>query len=162
MVATRGKDGALVVTGIPPLVAEVVRELPSLIGADQPDVVRKRLFPDPCDDEEIAAEWRRAQHPELFALLADSKRIVERDLTSLKAGKRGQTWRLEIPAAHVTAWISAINAARLAIGALNDVTAADLSPDREPTYDLRGLAILRIDLLAWLQGTLIEAGAGEG
>jgi hypothetical protein len=155
--ATRGKDGALAVTGIPPLLAEVVRELPSLLGADQPDVVKKRLFPDPSDDEAIAAEWRRAQHPELFALLADSKRIVEHDLASLAKAKRGPMWRLEIPAAHVTAWISALNAARLALGALFDVTADDMHPDREPTYDERGLAILRIDLFAWLQGTLIDA-----
>jgi hypothetical protein len=120
--ATRGKDGALAVTGIPPLLAEVVREL-----------------------------------PELFALLADSKRIVEHDLASLAKAKRGPMWRLEIPAAHVTAWISALNAARLALGALFDVTADDMHPDREPTYDERGLAILRIDLFAWLQGTLIDA-----
>jgi len=36
-----------------------------------------------------------------------------------------------------------------------------MHPDREPTYDERGLAILRIDLFAWLQGTLIDAVGSE-
>lgn len=155
--ATRGEGGRLVVEGIPPLLAQFVRELPGLLGADQPDAVRRRLYPDPSDDPEVAAEWRRAQHPELFALIADAKRIVESDLVTLARPKRKRTFRLEIAPAHAAAWISALNAARLALGAVNEVTAADLDPDREPTYDERGLAILRIDLYGWLQATLIEA-----
>jgi hypothetical protein len=157
LAAARAKDGAVTVTGIPPLMAEVLRELPETLGADQPDVVKRRLFPDPSQDAEVAAEWRRAQHPELFALLADSRRIAERDLKSLKAERGGATWRLKIPAAHVAAWIGALNAARLALGALHDVTADDMGPDREPAFDERGIAILKIDLYAWLQGTLIDA-----
>lgn len=155
--ATRGDDGTLVLDGIPPLLAGFLREIPALLGADQPDAVRRRLYPDPSLDEEVAAEWRRAQHPELFALMADSKRIVEHDLVSLHRPKRKRSFRLEIAAAHVAAWISALNAARLALGAVHEVTAADMDPGREPTYDERGLAILRIDLYGWLQATLIEA-----
>jgi Domain of unknown function (DUF2017) len=154
---SRGAGGVLSVHGIPPLLAQFLRELPGLLGKDQPDAVRRRLYPDPSLDAEIAAEWRRAQHPELFALIADSKRIVEADLVSLHRPKRKRTFSFEIAPAHVSAWISALNAGRLALGAVHEVTAADMDPEREPSYDDRGLAILRIDLYGWLQATLIEA-----
>lgn len=156
---SRAKDGALRIDGVPATLVQVLREMPGLLGADQPEAVRRRLFPDPSDDEETAAEWRRTQHPELFALLADARTIVEADLRSMAPGSSKRTWRLEIPAAHAAAWISALNAARLALGAKHEITAADMDPDREPTTDERGLAILRIDLYAWLQVALIEATA---
>lgn len=154
---TRGEGGAWIVEGVTEDLAFVLRELPGLLGADQPDAVRKRLFPDPSDDEEMAAEWRRTQHPELFALLADARTVVESDLPSLARGFPARKWRLEIPQAHLTAWISALNAARLALGAVHEVTAADMDPERLAPDTERGLAILRIDLYGWLQGALIEA-----
>ncbi len=154
---SRADSGALVVDGITDDLALVLRELPALLGPEQPDVVKKRLFPDASDDPEIAAEWRRTQHPELFALLADARTIVEADLASLARGFPKRAWRVEIPAAHLTAWISALNAGRLALGALHEVTAADMDPDHDFEPDERGLAILRIDLYAWLQSVLIDA-----
>ena len=159
--AVRKPDGAIVVDGIPPLLAEVVRELPGRLGAEQPDVVKRRLFPVPTEDDQVADEWRRTQHPELFALVADAKRIVAHDLPSLRRGKLARTWRLEIPAAHVPGWIGGLNAARLALGAVFDVSADDMDPEREPSYDERGLAVLRIELYGWLQGTLIDAIAPD-
>jgi len=155
----RSDSGAYVVDGVTEDLAFVLRELPGLLGGDQPEAVRKRLFPDPSDDPQMAADWRRTQHPELFALLADARTIVESDLPSLaRASPRGK-WRIEIPKAHATAWISALNAARLALGAVHDVTAADMDPERLAPDTERGLAILRIDLYGWLQGTLIEAAS---
>jgi len=151
----RDADGALVVSRIPPLLDAVLREIPSLLSPEQPESAKKRLFPDPGGDPESVEEWRRTQHPELFALLADARSVVERDLVSLEPGRLGS--RLTIPAAHANAWISALNAARLALGAVHEVTAADMEADDEPPLDERGWAILRIHLYAWLQATLIDA-----
>lgn len=151
----RNADGSLAVGRIPPLLDAVLREIPGLLSPDQPDAAKKRLFPDPGGDPEAVAEWRRAQHPELFALLADARTIVERDLANLTPGRLGS--RLTIPAAHVSAWISALNAARIALGAVHEVTAADMESEDDPTPDERGFAILRIHLYAWLQATLIDA-----
>jgi uncharacterized protein DUF2017 len=155
----RGADGSLVVGQIPPLLDSVLRELPALLGPEQPEAAKRRLFPDPGGDPEAVAEWRRTQHPELFALLADARSVVERDLASLTPGPDGS--RLTIPAAHANAWISALNAARLALGAVHEVTAADMESEAEPSLDERGWAILRIHLYAWLQETLIGAAPPE-
>jgi hypothetical protein len=150
-------DGALVVDDIPAIVAGVVFELPKLLAPEQPDVVKTRLFPVPSQDEAIAAEWRRAQHPELFALLADARTIVTRDITSLVRNADGWSWRLVIPGAHLAAWISALNAARLTLAAKHGVTAEDMDPESEPQPDEKGRALRRIDAYGELQWMLIGA-----
>jgi hypothetical protein len=159
---SRRKPGIVSVLGMPPVMAIVLRELPELLGSDQPEVVTKRLFPVPVDDPEAAAEWRRMQHPELFALLADARQVVESDLPALARGRDAGTLRLDLPALHLHAWISALNAARLTLGALHDVTAEDLDPDNVPSRDERGAAIVRIDLYAWLQSLLIDVAQRDG
>jgi uncharacterized protein DUF2017 len=158
--AKRAGD-AVLLEAIPPALAAVLRELPEHLGPDLPHAARRRLLPDPSDDEAIAAEWRIRQHPELLTLLADARRIVETDLAALAREGRRMRWRLEIPASHVDAWISALNAARLALGAHHGVTAAQMDRDFVPGDDEASLALLRIDLYGWLQGTLIELVSPE-
>lgn len=156
---SRDADGTLRVSRIPPILDSMLRELPSILSREQPDAVTRRLYPDPGGDPETVAEWRRAQHPELFALLADARTIVESDLATLTMEEDGS--RVTIPAAHLNAWISALNAARLTLGAVHEVTAADMEAEDEPVVDARGLAVLRIHLYAWLQATLIEGRPAE-
>ena len=156
---TRTADGALAVGNLPPLFVELLLELPFLLAADPPEAVRRRLFPDPGADEAINAEWRRAQHPELFALLADAQAIVRDDLASLAPSKEMPWWTLEVPAAHVSAWISALNAGRLALGALHEVTQRDMEAELPDELDDRGMALLKIHAYAELQAALIEGPA---
>jgi hypothetical protein len=152
----RRKDGTICVAGLSSIEVMVLRQVPDLLGRDQPEAVRKRLFPDAFDDDERADEWRRTQHPELFALLADSKRIVESDLASLAPRARPPGWAMQIPAAHVNAWLSALNAARLAIVAEQGLTAAELEAE-ELELDDRGLAVVKSSVLGGLQQGIVEA-----
>lgn len=160
LAARRDESGALVVLGITPLLAAVLRELPGLLGAEPTDAVRRRLLPDPMDDEEFVAEWRVHQHPELLALLSDARSIVMADLHGLrrkKGSRKSADSHITIPAAHVNAWISALNAARLVLAAQNELTADDMAMELHPPTDERDLALIRVHLYSWLQGTLIEA-----
>jgi hypothetical protein len=137
-------------------------ELPELIGRDQPPAVRRRLYPPPGDDEQMREEWERLMVPELFALLASSRDIVRKDLGPLakrlvEAEESFEDGELVVPPEHVNGWISALNAARLALGAIYEVNADDMSEDRHPVvFDAREAAIARIDVFAWFQGTLIH------
>ena len=75
--ATRGKDGKLAVTGIPPLLAEVVRELPSFIGAEEPRQLADHLGEqrrDPRDAEVpvAAADRRQLAHGSTCSIVARS------------------------------------------------------------------------------------------
>lgn len=172
----RQPDGGIAIEDLTPPFVFILFELPGLLGPDQPDEVKRRLFPDPSDDDEIRKDWERLVHPELYALLASAREIVLKDLQKLVP--TGGTCRLEIPAPHVNAWISALNAARLALGAVHGIEDEDdLQPfgddeedddenDEPVELDERRLAVVKIHLLGELQALLVlqqdpEAGGPE-
>jgi len=172
----RQADGGLAIEDLTPPFVFILLELPGLLGPDQPDEVKARLFPDPSEDDEIRKDWARLVHPELYALLASSKEIVLKDLGRLVPS--GGSSRMEIPAPHINAWISALNAARLALGAVHGIEDEDdLHPfddmeeegdaeDGEVELDERRLAVVKIHLFGELQALLVleqdpEAGGAD-
>ncbi|MHC4547701.1 MAG: DUF2017 family protein [Planctomycetota bacterium] len=154
----RHPDGVVYEDLAPPF-ALMLLELPGLLAPDPSDEVKRRLFPHPSDDESIREDWERYVHPELWALLASAREIVTKDLGNLAASSSGVGHRLEIPAGHVNAWISALNAARLALGAIHgiedevDLHTFEDEDDEEP--DERRIAIAKIHLLGELQALLV-------
>ena len=159
-IASRLPDGDFLLRDLTPwFLAELLR-LPDLLRPDQPEHVRDRLYPLASEgDEASQEEWRRLVHPELFALLASARAVVEHDLESLDLGEGDEPGRLVIPAGHVQAWISALNAARLTLAELHGVGQEEMNAAESglPT-DLGQevvMAIARIHLLAWLQEALI-------
>ncbi|MHC4971966.1 MAG: DUF2017 family protein [Planctomycetota bacterium] len=170
----RQADGGVAIEDLAPPFVFILLEMPGLLGPDQPDEVKQRLFPDPSEDDEIRKDWARLVQPELYALLASAREIVLRDLGKLAPS--GGVCRLEIPAPHVNAWISALNAARLALGAVHGIEDEDdLHPFGDPDdedddeaveLDDRRLAIVKIHLLGELQALLVleqdpEAGGPD-
>jgi hypothetical protein len=168
-------DGGIAIEDLTPPFVFILFQVPGLLGPDQPDEVRRRLFPDPSEADEIRKDWERLVRPELYALLASAREIVVKDLRKLLP--TGATSRLEIPAPHVNAWISALNAARLALGTVHGIEDEDdLHPfgdvddddddDEVVELDERHLAIVKIHLLGELQALLVleqdpEAGGPE-
>jgi len=156
----RQADGSLALEGLDAGFLHLILGVPVLLGEDAPEVVRERLFPLPGEDEEAREEWRRLVHPDLFALLASAKEIVIRDLGGIEPFGDGSipgVWRIPIPEDHIQAWISALNAARLALGAMYDIGEADMeSDDFEEPFNERKLAVMQISLLGALQAILIE------
>lgn len=165
-------DGSVVFDNLAPAFVFMLLEVPQLLGPDAPDEVKRRLFPDPGDDEKVRADWDRLVRPELYALLASTREIVTRDLGGLVPvappdvpDRDVEAWRLHIPAAHVKAWISAFNAARLALGAMHGIESeedlhAAFDVEDEAPLDERRLAIVRINVLAELQAMLIFCETG--
>ncbi len=166
---TRQPDGSAAIKGLFPLHVEALVEVPELLEKPEGEA-RQRLFPDPSDDAKQREDWERLVRPELFALLASAKEIVARDLKGLvPTTPLGPVprWNLTVPAQHVNAWISALNAARLALGARHGVaTEQDLRPelvekDGKIEMDERTFAIVKINVLAELQALLILEGLPE-
>ena len=125
----RREDGGLRFEGLAPWHVGTLVELPSLLDPDQPEEVRRRLYPDPSDDEERNAEWRKLVHPELFALVSSAREIVSKDLQCLEPDPEvpePPTWLLPIPAAHLSAWLGALNTARLTLGSRHGITEEDM------------------------------------
>lgn len=156
-----GPDGDVSFRGIPPLVAHYLLGIPDCLSDDPEPAVRDRLAPAPEDDAERRAEWERLMVPELFALVASARTVVEQDLALLKqtSGIPGHG-RLDIPAAHVDAWLHALQVARLTIGATHGLVSGDLDdwppPEEDPE---RSEAILRVSILGEVQGLLVDVGS---
>ncbi len=112
-------DGGLDLTNVSRGLAAVLLTLPASLDANGPPAVKKRLFPDvSATDEEANDEWRKLMHPELFHLLGSAQEVIARDLHLLAMTCTNEgDGRLEIPGKHRDAWISGLQAARLAIGA---------------------------------------------
>ena len=136
-------DGGLLLSHLAPWFVSVLLEVPDLLDADQPDAVKRRLYPEPSDDPEQSKEWQKYVHPELFALLASAREIIQRDLETLSPMVESVPpglWGVTVQKEHISAWISAMNAARLTLAATygieeEDMDAGVLQFEGEPEPD---------------------------
>jgi hypothetical protein len=151
-------DGDLWLRGISPFHADTLLRLPEWLDSSDPRV-RARLLPKVYDDAEDEQQWRRFGVPQLEHLFASRAEIVAKDLQSL-AQDDSVAFSMRIPQEHANAWLSTLNAARLALFAAHGLDESDM--ERDPT-ELEGdfereLALVRIHLMAFMQELLIAAG----
>lgn len=158
MHARRDRDGALWLAGMPPFVADTLRQLPEWIASADP-AVRERLLPRAYKEESAEREWQRLARPELEHLFQSRGEILRQDLAGMKQGMLGGLM-LKIPEKHLSAWLSALNAGRHALFILHEVDPTDVGRDLAAVDDPgQAEAILRMEILAWVQQILIE---GQG
>ena len=175
-------DGGLRIGNLSPWFTQTLLELDELLDPNQPEKVKRRLYPMPSDDETQREDWERLVHPDLRALVASAREIVNEDLKGLQAGlglPRRKTaeeiaedeadgeeddggwvaqvgWHLDVPANHVQAWISALQTARLTLAELHGVgerESRELDIDPE---DPVSMAIARMQTYAWLLELILE------
>ena len=153
------QDGTLCLAGMPPFVADTLRQLPDWIESADP-AVRERLLPRAYRDQRAEEEWERLARPELEHLFQSRGELVRQDLSQMKRGRLGSLM-LRIPEAHLSAWLSALNAGRHALFILHQVDSVDVGRDLAAIDDPgRAEALLRMEILAWVQQLLIEGGGG--
>ncbi|GAB4156670.1 MAG: hypothetical protein Fur0037_24920 [Planctomycetota bacterium] len=134
---------------------ETLRGVPMLIESKDPRV-RRRLLPDTYDEIEDQQDWRATAVPELERLFLSRGQLVSRDLQRIKKLDNLDSWVLLIPDQHTNAWLSSLNAARLALYELNDLTPEHMERDGVQKADGKQReAILRIHFLAEIQGVLL-------
>jgi uncharacterized protein DUF2017 len=150
--------GDLVLAGLPEALLEVLRDIPSILeeGRRRKES-RSRLFPDAYDDEDSNRSWRKHARPEIEALFASAAELVARDLQAA-APEAKRSWKVAIPSSSHAAWMSALNAARLVLGAVHRVTPEDMERLRSAApQSERDAAILKIHLLGWIEELLVAA-----
>ena len=132
-----------------------LRGVPMLIESSD-DRVRRRLLPETCYEEEDEAHWREHAVPELERLFLSRAHLVQRDLDKLRRLPDTEGQVLLISHEHVNAWLAALNAARLALYELNDLTAAHMETEGFSGASAKQQeAIIRISLLAEIQAVLL-------
>jgi hypothetical protein len=154
MWVARGDDG-YVFGGLTPVCVETLRGVPMLIESTD-ERVRARLLPDTYSSAGDEAQWREHATPELERLFLSRAQLVRRDLAGLRRIKDLDSFVLEIPDQHSNAWLSSLNAARLALYALNDLQPEHLDRDGiTRATPKQQEALLRIHFLAELQSVLL-------
>ena len=149
--------GDFLIQEMEPVCVDTLFRLPSFLESDDPKV-RERLLPATYTDPEEEAGWRRHSTPELEYLFASNVEIVREDLKSIEVDGV-DLYKFTIPSKHKTAWLSALNAGRLAIFVVNDMVAGDMEIDIGQAGDrVKDLALLRIHILAFLQESLLSGG----
>ncbi|MBK9386896.1 MAG: DUF2017 family protein [Planctomycetes bacterium] len=140
---------------ISPEALTTLEAVPLLITSRDPRVL-KRLYPETYEDEEQEREWRRNAGEELKHLFASREELVRGDLQRIREPLAGRGKVLLIPDPHASGWLAALNAARLALYALNDLEPGWMAGvERERMSPQQRTALARIRLLAELQSVLL-------
>ena len=136
-------------------IVQTLRGVPMLIESSD-ERVRRRLLPETCAEQQDEQHWREHAVPELERLFLSRATLVRRDLERLRKLPASDNYVLLITDEHVNAWVAALNAARLALFALNDLTAAHMETEGFSGASAKQQeAIVRISLLAELQAVLL-------
>jgi len=155
MWVARAEDGFLF-GGLTGNYVDTLRAVPMLLESSDPRV-RERLLPDTYDDPEEERQWRQHATPELERLFMSRCQLVRRDLAAMQQEPEAESFLLRIADGHVSAWLSSLNAARLALFALNDLTAEHMERDGSARVGSKQQeALLRIHFLAEVQGALLD------
>lgn len=148
-------DEGFVFGGLLPSTVETLKGVPMLLESADARV-RERLLPETCDDPDDEAWWRRHSVPELERLFLSRAQLVRRDLAAMRKIGGGQAHVLLIRDGHASAWLAALNAARLALFALSDLKAEHMEADGfAKATPKQQEAVLRIHLLAEIQSVLL-------
>ncbi|MEO6594772.1 MAG: DUF2017 family protein [Planctomycetota bacterium] len=148
-------DEGFVFGGLSQASVDTLTGVPMLLESSDTRV-RERLLPETCDDPDDEAQWRRHSVPELERLFLSRGQLVRRDLAAMRRMAGSSEQVLLIPDAHANAWLAALNAARLALFVLNDMTAEHLEPEGFAAASQKQQeAMLRIHLLAEVQSVLL-------
>lgn len=148
-------DEGFIFGNLTPAAVETLKGVPMLIESSD-SRVRDRLLPETCSKEEDEEHWREHAVPELERLFLSRAQLVRRDLDALRKIPDTPGSVLLVPHEHVNAWLAALNAARLALFALNDMTAEHLDVEGFDTATPKQKeAILRLDLMAEMQAVML-------
>jgi hypothetical protein len=150
------------ISGIPPVLATMLREIPEILELRDTPEARQRLFPRPTTkDENINKEWAQMTTPELRHLFVSAGETVARDLTALAVDKKGRDpQQITFPVEHVNAWMSAINQARLILAEVHKIDDHEMDRKDFNPGSSKDMAALRIHLLGYLLHLFVELDTG--
>ncbi len=157
MQVTRNEDGSFTLGEIEPPLDLLLQAIPGAADPGDNSAARRRLYPDPAADETLVEEWAEYVRPGLEEVFRDASNVVETDLKQLDEGGT-----LAIAPAHVEAWLSALNQARLVLAARHEITEADMErPVAHLVEEGRDLALFQIHLYGFLQECLVRGLESE-
>ena len=172
MFVEREEDG-IHLQDLPVWVVDTLLSLPEWIESDNP-AVRKRLLPRAYEDAAQDKEWRDALGSSLEHLFASRTEIVRADLQKMEVSVPPQEltgngeedeivfatqtlFSVFVPAAHVSAWVSTLQAGSHALFILEGLTEEDLNHDVGSTSDPdKQVSMMRLSVLQEILVSMID------
>ncbi|MCE9612235.1 MAG: DUF2017 domain-containing protein [Chthoniobacter sp.] len=124
----------------------------------------QRLASSPTGGAEpgLEEDWKEHVLPELKVLFSSAVGVVRLDIVRSWIAP-GTDASLRIPLQHVEAWLLALNQARLALAARNNLTETEMEQRPPDDFQPGTIAHLFVDFFGHLQELLLEAtGAADG
>jgi len=151
------------ISGIAPVLAVVLRELPEILEQRDSPNAQARLFPNPTSaDDKTNQEWQQMIRPELRHLFVSAGETVARDLANLAGNESSpETYEITFPVEHLKAWMSAINQARLILAETSQIDEENMNRVDLDPHNPKDLAAFRIHLLGYLLHLLVELEIGD-
>ena len=152
-------------SGIHPVLADLLRAVATDPWERYPEG-SKRLLPSPGAEEDLCLDWQDHVQPGLRHQFDSDRKIIADDLKTMSLdlekvredlGDEGEGFRLEIPRDHAEAWLTTLNALRLAIASDHDLGERELAA--QDPIDLssdRGSALMQVNFYALVQECLLQ------
>lgn len=135
-----------------PFAIDLLRQVAAAARDDDP-AARARLFPSPSNgaERQLDKDWKSYVEPDLRRLFQSSLEVIEEDLGAGIVGASGKGRTLQIPVAHLDAWIHGLNQARLAIVARQNFSTSELEGEVPLEGNERALALFQTHFYGFLQ-----------
>lgn len=149
--------GRLGIKSIPPVLAELLRQIPTS-GERDSDEIESRFFPEPSDDpdeHDLREDWKAHVEPELHGIFQNARLVVEADLRGMK--EDDDTFFIEFSKRHAEAWLNALNQARFALVAQYEILESEMDgPKDGEILNERHLAMFQMNFYGYVLHWLLE------
>ena len=161
MIFERSKNGNFRFSRIHPLLGELLQAVAIDPWERYPDG-SARLLPSPGESEDLEdlrLDWQDHVQPGLRHHFDLERAVVSEDLACMIQRKgKIPSWTLEISPDHSDAWLTTLNALRLALAEEHRFTEKDLSEKTPSDLETeRGLALMQVNFYAFIQECLLQA-----
>jgi hypothetical protein len=161
MIFERSKNGNFRFSRIHPVLGELLQAVAIDPWERYPDG-STRLLPSPGESEDLEdlrLDWQDHVQPGLRHHFDLERAVVTEDLACMIQRKEKiPSWTLEISPDHSDAWLTTLNALRLALAEEYRFTEKDLSEKMPSDLETeRGLALMQVNFYAFIQECLLQA-----
>ena len=151
------EDNLLLLEGVDRAIAMCLRQVPAILARRDFDISRKRFHPHAIPaDTGRNDEWHRLMDDDLRHLFEAAADTFARDLKELDMRRE----EARFPAAHLKAWMNAINQARVVLSEEHGFKAIDMQSDDFSSGSQRDAALLQVQLLGYVLQVLVEFAMG--
>lgn len=145
----------IIFSEIDAFIADALRQIP-ICASSCEDKAIARIYPTPTGgvDEDADEDWREHVVPGLSELFQTHIDVVLKDLEGLR--EEDESFTLTFSTEHARAWMHTLNQARLALGALHDITEDDMEGRTKERDAEKSYALFQIEIYGFILSLMLQ------